>query len=98
MERFGRNWQKQGKKINRLHRRMANTRNDYLHKLSSTISQTHAIVFVEDLKVVNMTASAKGTVESPGKNVRAKSGLNRAILRQGWGEFRLWVSGTIDTP
>lgn len=88
MERFGRNWHKQRKKINRLHRRIIDTRNDYLHKLSHAISQTHAIVFVEDLQVKNMTASAKGTVEAPGRNVRAKSGLNRAILRQGWGEFR----------
>lgn len=35
----------------------------------------------------DMTQSAKGTVEAPGKNVKAKSGLNRSILRQGWGMF-----------
>ncbi len=34
-----------------------------------------------------MSSSAKGTVENPGKNVKQKSGLNRAILDQGWGEF-----------
>ena len=96
MERFGRNWQKQRRQINRLHRRIADTRNDFLHKLSHTISQTHAIVFVEDLKVRNMTASAKGTAASPGKNVRAKSRLNRAILRQGWGEFRRQLEYKLD--
>ncbi|MHB8191613.1 MAG: zinc ribbon domain-containing protein, partial [Ferrimicrobium sp.] len=42
----------------------------------------------EDLKVKNMTRSAKGTIGNPGKNVRAKSGLNRSILEQGWGMFR----------
>jgi transposase, IS605 OrfB family, central region len=43
---------------------------------------------LEDLKVKNMSASAKGTTENPGKNVKAKSGLNRSILDQGWYEFR----------
>jgi putative transposase len=47
-----------------------------------------------------MYRSAAGTVEQPGKNVRAKAGLNRSILDQGWAEFRrqleykvLWQGG-----
>ncbi|GHU19558.1 hypothetical protein FACS189472_09520 [Alphaproteobacteria bacterium] len=43
---------------------------------------------MEDLQVRNMSKSASGTVENPGKNVRAKSGLNKSILDQGWFEFR----------
>lgn len=35
-----------------------------------------------------MSRSAAGTTDSPGSNVRAKTGLNKAILDQGWGEFR----------
>ena len=35
-----------------------------------------------------MSSSAKGSIENPGKNVKQKSGLNRSILDQGWGEFR----------
>ena len=73
--------------IARLHEKIANTRKDYLHKATATITKTHGIVFVEDLRVANMTASAKGTVESPGKCVKQKSGLNRSILDQGWGIF-----------
>ena len=61
---------------------------DFLHKTSTAISETQAIVYAEDLKIRNMTRSARGTKESPGKNVRQKSGLNRAILAQGWGLFR----------
>ena len=45
-------------------------------------------MYVEDLKVKNMTASVKGTVENPGKNVKQKSGLNRAILRTGFYSLR----------
>ncbi|SCU75404.1 transposase (fragment) [Cupriavidus necator] len=35
-----------------------------------------------------MSRSEAGTTEAPGSNVRAKSGLNKAILDQGWFEFR----------
>ena len=45
------------------------------------------MIFVEDLNIKAMTKSAAGTIEAPGKNVKAKSGLNRSILNQGWGEF-----------
>ena len=34
-----------------------------------------------------MSASAAGTADAPGRNVRAKSGLNRSILAQGWSAF-----------
>ena len=38
-----------------------------------------------------MSASAKGTIELPGRKVRQKAGLNKAILDQGWGNFRLYL-------
>ena len=82
------NWLKLKAKIAKLHHKISNIRKDCLHKISNKISKNHAIVYVEDLKVANMTKSAKGTVEQPGKNVRQKSGLNRAILDQSWFEFR----------
>ena len=50
------------------------------------------MVCIEDLQVENLSRSAKGTVEKPGKRVRHKSGLNRRILDQGWGEFRRQLS------
>ncbi len=43
------------------------------------------MIRVEDLKITNMTRLARGTRENPGRNVRAKAGLNREILRSGWG-------------
>jgi putative transposase len=82
------NWQKQKRKIQRLHSHIANIRRDYLHKVTSEISKNHAMIIIEDLKVSNMSKSAKGTVEQQGRHVRAKSGLNRAILDQGWYEMR----------
>ena len=82
------NWKKLVAKISKLHQRITNIRKNFLHQISNTISKNHATVYVEDLKVGNMSKSAKGTVENPGKNIRQKSGLNRAILDQAWYEFR----------
>lgn len=82
------NWKKAKRRIGKIHNRIGYVRKDYLHKLSTTISKNHAVVYVEDLKIKNMSASASGTLTEPGKNVRAKSGLNRSILDQGWYEFR----------
>ena len=85
---FSKNWLKLQAKIAKLHHKMANCRKDFLHKISNEISKNHAMIYMEDLQVSNMSKSAKGTVEQPGQNVAQKSGLNRAILDQGWGEFR----------
>ena len=82
------NWKKLVAKISKLHHRIANIRKNFLHQISNTISKNHATVYVEDLKVSNMSKSAKGTKENPGKMVKQKSGLNRAILDQAWYEFR----------
>ncbi|MGT3165245.1 RNA-guided endonuclease InsQ/TnpB family protein [Yersinia enterocolitica] len=99
---FSNNWQKQKRKIQRLHSRIANIRRDYLHKVTTTISKNHAMIVIEDLKMKNMSRSAAGTINQPGRNVRAKSGLNRSILDQGWYEMRrqleykqLWRGGQV---
>jgi putative transposase len=85
---FSKNWVKQNRKIQKLHSKIANTRKDYLHKVTNMVCKNHATICIEDLKVSNMSKSAKGTAEKHGKNVKAKSGLNKSILDQGWHEFR----------
>ncbi|APW46146.1 RNA-guided endonuclease InsQ/TnpB family protein [Rhodoferax antarcticus] len=99
---FSKNWLKAKRRVQNTHTRISNARRDYLHKTSTTISQNHAFVCIEDLRVRNMSKSAAGDTEKPGKNVRAKSGLNKAILDQGWFEFRRqleyklgWNGGTL---
>jgi putative transposase len=82
------NWKKQKRKISRLHINIANVRSDFLHKLSTQISKNQARVYVEGLNIKNMSSSARGTIDTPGRNVNAKSGLNKSILDQGWFEFR----------
>ncbi|KAF1031978.1 MAG: hypothetical protein GAK33_07211 [Burkholderia lata] len=85
---FSNNWKKAKTRVQRIHARIGNARRDYLHKATTTISKNHAMVCIEDLQVRNMSRSAAGSTDAPGKNVRAKSGLNKAILDQGWFEFR----------
>src|ERR1035438_1030730 len=87
-KKFSNHWKKAKAKVQRIHAGIANARRDYLHKTSTTISKNHAMVVVEDLQVSNMPRPASGTSDQPGRNVRAKSGLNQSILDQGWAEFR----------
>ncbi len=82
------NWHKAKRRVQRVHSRIANCRSDFLHKATTTLSQNHALIVIEDLKVKAMSAAAAGTREHPGRKVRQKTGLNRAILDQGWGKFR----------
>lgn len=84
---FSANWKKQKQRITALHQRIANARHDFLHKSSTTLSKNHAMIVVENLKVGNMSRSAKGTMAVPGRHVNARSGLNKAILDQGWSMF-----------
>jgi putative transposase len=79
---------KAARRVGRIHQKVANARRDFLHKHSTTIAQNHGVVVVEALQVRKMSASAKGTVDEPGRQVRQKAGLNRAILDQGWSRFR----------
>jgi putative transposase len=66
-------WKKQAKKLARLHHTIGNVRRDFLHKTSTDIARKYSTVYVEDLKIKNM---------SKNKN------LSKHILDCGWGMFR----------
>src|SRR4030067_3616496 len=87
-QKFSNNWKKAKGKVQKIHPLIANARRDYLHKATTMISQNHAIVCIEDLQVRNLSKSAAGSREKPGRNGRAKSGRNRSLLDQGWFEVR----------
>ena len=71
-KKFSKNWRKAKACIAKLHSKVANARNDFVHKVSNDISKNHVVVCIEDLQVKHMSKSAT-------KNVQ-KSGLNRSIL------------------
>jgi putative transposase len=72
-------------------------RKDFCAQIAHGLTRDNALIVLEDLKTRNMTASAKGTIEQPGTNVRQKAGLNRAILGKGWHAFELALSSAART-
>jgi transposase len=71
--------------VARLRAREADARKDWAEKASTDIARRFDMIRVEDLRIRSMTRTAKGTAGAPGQNVRQKAGLNREILRSGWG-------------
>ena len=79
-KRGSRNWRKAGAVRGLFRSKVARKRHDEQHQLSARLAARCAIFATEALSLKNMTASAAGTVDEPGKNVRQKAGLNREIL------------------
>lgn len=74
--------------IARHHHLVALRRESGLHQVSKRLTTGYTLIGLEDLAVAGMTASAAGTVEAPGKNVRQKAGLNRSILDAAFSTLR----------
>jgi putative transposase len=73
--------------IARLRAREADRRKDWCEKTSTDLARRFDVIRFEDLQIKTMTRSARGTSENPGRNIRNKAGLNRAILAQCWGQL-----------
>ena len=71
--------------IGRLRARDTDRRKDWAEKASTDIARRFDVIRIEDLRIRNITRSARGTMADPGRLVRQKAGLNRGILRSGWG-------------
>ena len=71
--------------IARLRARECDRRKDWAEKTSTGLARRFDLIRVEDLRIKDMTRSARGTPRKPGRNVRQKAGLNRGILASGWG-------------
>jgi len=71
--------------IARLKARETDARRDWCEKVSTDLARRFDVIRVEDLRITDMTRSARGTQAEPGRGVRQKAGLNREIMRSGWG-------------
>jgi putative transposase len=71
--------------VSRVKAREADRRRDWVEKTSTDLARRFDVIRVEDLNIAGMTRSARGTIAQPGRGVRAKAGLNRGILANGWG-------------
>jgi putative transposase len=85
---YSNNWRKETLRVQRIHVRIGNARRDYLHKISTAISQNHAVVCIEDLRVTEMSQSPTAESARAVGRANSKRRLNKAILDQGWYEFR----------
>lgn len=80
--------EKAKRRLSRLHAQVAGRRASFLHDITKRLATGFQTVAIEDLNVQGMTRSARGTIEKPGRKVRQKAGLNRAILDASPGEIR----------
>lgn len=76
-------WRRLSKQIARLHESIGNRRRDFLHKQTSGLVTRAELIATEELQIKNMSRSARGSLEYPGKRVRQKAGLNREIVSAG---------------
>ena len=74
-------------RVARLHEQIRQQRRQHAHQLSARLVADYDLIAVEDLRIANMTRSARGTLKAPGRGVAAKSGLNRSIHDAGWGQL-----------
>ena len=70
----GRALRKHRHSLARRHAKVAARRKDFLHKVTARLAASHRMIVTEELTVRNMTASARGTIEEPGRNVAQKAG------------------------
>lgn len=72
-------------RVARLHERIGNLRREHVHQETTRLVTTCAVIATEELQIRNMSRSARGTMQEPGRMVRQKAGLNREILSAGLG-------------
>lgn len=72
------------KRVAALRARQSRIRKHWAHETTTDIARKFGTVVIERLRTKDMTKSASGTIEEPGRNVAQKRGLNRAILNVGW--------------
>ena len=89
-------YHKATKCVSRLLRQRMRQRKAYRHQVSAAIVKhcvAHGIqlIALEQLPILSLSKSAKGTIENPGKRVAQKRSLNRRILEQGWAEITEFI-------
>ena len=82
--------------LRKVEQKRQDSMNGHQPRVSHQLVKDHKIICIEDTQTSNMTRSAKGTTEEPGKNVRQKAGLNRSILAQGWYGLRTKIEYKAD--
>jgi putative transposase len=85
-------WRKAVKRAAAIKAKQARVRKHWAHETTTDIARRFGTVVVEKLRTSVMTKSAKGTLAEPGRNVGAKTGLNRSILNIGWHQIETMLA------
>ncbi len=85
-------WHKAVRRAAKIKAKQARARKHWAHEATTDIARRYGGVVVEKLRTSHMTLSAKGTIEAPGRNVGAKTGLNRSILNVGWHQIETMLT------
>lgn len=86
-----RSWRELNRKVAKAYRRAKHQSDNWAREKARPLVSEHGVIVLEDLKLGNMTKSARGTVEAPGKNVAVKQALNRALQDAALGRLQHWV-------
>ena len=87
MQKGSKRYQEQRKRIQKLHHRIASSRKDFHHKVSTTLSKNHAYVKLEDVSVLRMIQTKESDQPSKSKTAARRATFNRSLLNVGWGMF-----------
>ena len=86
-KRGSKNREKAKHRVAALHEKISNQRSNFLHQVTAALVAGVGAIATEQLNLIGMTRSARGTVEEPGQRVKQKAGLNREILSAAPGMF-----------
>jgi putative transposase len=89
---FSSEWKKANKAIAKTYARAHRRSENWARHTAREVVARYGVISLEDLSLTNMTKSAKGTVERPGKGVAAKKGLNRSLQDAALGRLAYWIS------
>ncbi len=86
-----REWRRLGRQVAKAYRKAKQQSDNWARHTAGDLIARYGVVVLEDLKLTNMTRSARGTVEAPGTNVKAKQQLNRRLADAALGRLRHWI-------
>ena len=87
---------KAAKQVGKAHRKVANQRKDFLHKVSHSLVNSYGLIVFEELQPANMSKRPKPKQDENGtylpNGAAAKGGLNKSIVDAGWAMFQQFCS------
>jgi putative transposase len=90
-EKFSPEWKKINKAVAKAYAKAHRRSENWARHTAIEIVARYGVIALEDLELVNMTKSSKGTKEVPGKGVAQKKGLNRSLQDAALARLAYWI-------